>query len=180
MFNSCINTVPMVPRSKFTLVRMENGSKMQLRPRPSRQQSKTPKLQSDAKFPWFQLPSPVQDIILKELAGNYDGVSKEDGQRRAAYATVCPEWQTFFETRSFRKLVLHASDLSDFAKIVKRRAGGGKRRKSGPKRRKLVAGATSSTVSCMPQIQHIWLRIELLSYRCPECRRAQDVGEVFR
>lgn len=178
MFNSCINPGPIV--AKVSLVRMESGSRMERRLRPSRQQSKTSKLQADIKFPWFRTPLVVQEIILKELAGSYDGISKEDGHRRAACATVCSEWQAFFERRSFRKLVLHASDLSEFAKIVKRRAGGEKCKKSGPNRRQSVAGATSSTVSCMPQIQHIWLRIELLRYQCPGCRRAPAPAEVVR
>lgn len=155
---------------------------MELRPRRSRQKPPSQKLPAASRFPWCGLPIHVQAAILSELAGDYEGVQEEGRQRCAVYASVCSGWQKFFEKIVFQKLVLRASDLDGFAKIIKRRTGGVETRNSVvvSKRPKLVARAFSSTVSRMPRIKHLWLRVELLPYDCPECRRAQSPAEVVR
>lgn len=148
---------------------------MELRPR-HRGKVKIP---AAVKLPWCELPLLVQDIILGELAGDYDDGSTEDGKARAAYASVCSDWQAFFEKISFRKLVLHDADLDEFEKIVKRRVKGRKivgRRTKG----KQVAEALASTTSRMPRIQHIWLRAELLNYECWDCKAAHSDKEAVR
>lgn len=155
---------------------------MELRPRRSRKNNPGRKLPAVTRFPWYGLPLPVQHTILKELVGDYEGVSEEGRQSCAAYASVCSEWQKFFEKIVFKKFVLHESDLEGFERIVKRRTGSAGTRKSieAPKRPKLVAGALSSTVSRMPRVQHIWLRVGLRHYGCPECSGAQSPKEVVR
>lgn len=166
----------------ISFVRIKNSPKMELRPRRSRKRNPGRRLPAVIRFPWYGLPLPVQHTILKELVGQCEGVSGEWRQSCAAYASVCFEWQKFFEKIVFKKFVLHESDLEGFERIVKRRTGSAGTRKSieAPKRPKLVAGALSSTVSRMPRIQHIWLRVGLRHYGCPECSVAQSPKEVVR
>lgn len=166
----------------ISLVRTKNSPEMELRPRRSHQKPPSQKLPAVSRLPWYGLPLHVQVAILSELDGDYEGVQEEERQRCAVYASVCSEWQKFFEKSVFQKLVLHASDLDGFAKIIKRRTGGVETRNSvgSSKRPKLATGAFSSTVSRMPRIKHLWLRIELLPYDCPECIRAESPAEVVR
>lgn len=169
---------------EISLIRVKNGTKMELRPRRSRQKPQSQKSPAITSFSWGDLPIELREIILKKLEDDYDGVPEEGRQRCAAYATVCSEWQGFFEKIIFRKLVMHASDLDGFAKIIKRRTGGVETRNlvGASKRRKLATEAlpVSSTLSRMPVIKHLWLRVELPPYGCPECRRAQSPAEVVR
>lgn len=167
---------------EISLIRAKNGTKMELRPRRSRQKPQSQKFPAATSFSWGDLPLEVREIILKKLEDDYDGVPEEGRQRCAAYASVCSEWQKFFEKIVFKKFVLHESDLDGFERIVKRRTGSEETRKSAkaPKRLKPVAGALSSTVSRMPRIQHIWLRVGLRHYGCPECSGAQSPKEVVR
>ncbi len=63
----------------------------------------------------------------------------------AAYAAVSREWQTFFEQKHFERIVLSQKRLKSFARIV-----------HGPKRK---------------FVKHIWLRLDLKTYRCPDCTK---------
>lgn len=187
-WNSANTTQPIYRSStnhreiEISLIRTKNSPKMELRPRRSRQEPPSQKLTAVSRFPWYGLPVHVKAAILSELAGDYEGVQEEGRQRCAVYASICSEWQKFFEKIVFQKLVLHAPDLDGFANIIKRRTGGVETRNSlrASKNPKLATGAFSSTVSRMPRIKHLWLRVELLPYDCPECRRAQSPAEVVR
>ncbi|KAH8819763.1 hypothetical protein F5884DRAFT_849067 [Xylogone sp. PMI_703] len=66
----------------------------------------------------------------------------------AAYAAVCREWQVFFEKKHFERIILSQRRIKTFTQIVQ-----------GAKR-KLV--------------KHIWLRLELKTYRCPQCMEPES------
>lgn len=118
-------------------------------------------------------------MILRELAGGHSAGCGHVGQRRAAIASVCSEWQAFFERRSFRKLVLHVSDLAKFEKMVKRRTNSRNAVQSRSRANRASEGSTLK-VARMPQIKHIWLRNELNRYDCPKCRDPEGGREPVR
>ncbi|SPN99712.1 uncharacterized protein DNG_02563 [Cephalotrichum gorgonifer] len=59
------------------------------------------------------LPRDVLDEILAEVVKHH---SSDDGSTRglAAYASVCEYWRDFFESMTFRNLLLAHTDLGDF------------------------------------------------------------------
>ncbi|KAK3681470.1 hypothetical protein B0T22DRAFT_523732 [Podospora appendiculata] len=71
-----------------------------------------------------------------------------------AFASVCREWQAFFEAKHFARLTLFPEDLRVFRDIVQ------------GLRRKLV--------------KHVWLRIRLLPYGCVdgECRYPASIATL--
>lgn len=119
---------------------------------------------------WNRIPSIVQEMILRELANDYDFNSTEDKQRRANYATVCIQWQEFFESINFRKLVLHPSALVDLEQLLLRRRDVLLGPRGGivtpTKAQRLAGEFPPLAVSRMPRIAHIWLRVVLLDYDC--------------
>lgn len=146
---------------------------------------------SAAKFPpktmvdWNSLPFIVQNLIWEELANKYHCDSPGDRKNRAAFAAVSSEWQDFFESRSFGKLVLHPSALDAFEKIIQRRQNNDPVKKvdcvQAKRRQKKPAGeAPSPAASRMPRIKHIWLRIELLQYDCRRCMVPESGKEIVR
>jgi hypothetical protein len=147
-------------------------------------QSSTAQFPPEATADWATLPLIVQDLILEELADKYKCDSPEDRKNRAAYAAVCSEWQGFFESRSFGKLVLHPSSLGAFEKIVQRRQSNNPVKKgdrtSWRRRQKPVGKASPPAGSRMPRIKHIWLRVELQQYDCRNCRAPEDSVETVR
>jgi hypothetical protein len=128
---------------------------------------------------WKNIPSIVQEGILKDLAEDYNRHSLEDRRRRAAYAAVSLQWQTFFERLNFNKLALRPSALKDFETIVKRRLNYKNSGKKGHQSQRKATNASPS-VSRMPRIHHIWLHIELLPYNCTNCKLPEDSREVVR
>jgi hypothetical protein len=101
---------------------------------------------------WASLPVEVRQNILS-LVGlpTYEKRYDDLGSPKVAlFATVCREWQVFFEARTFRRLVLDDDSLSEFDAIVRRhdfRLG---------------------------YIRKLWLRIQLAEYECPDCDVAED------
>lgn len=150
------------------------------RPRRRRVNSRTGGLEATDIFPWEKLPSIVRHAILTKLAAGRDDGAAGRRRRRtrsfAAYASVCPEWQAFFEEINFRKLILHDSDVVAFKEIVKRRTKG--RNIAGCQTRS--QRAVAATVSSMPRIRHIWLRVELQRYGCWFCRKIQGDLELLK
>lgn len=71
---------------------------------------------------WASLPLEVRQMILS-LVGfpiygrRYSGL---DSPKVARFATVCWEWQVFFETCTFQRLVLDPDSLGKFDAIVRR------------------------------------------------------------
>lgn len=60
------------------------------------------------------VPHEVRDKILKDV---YDTCCLER-RPTAAYASVCSEWQEFFEAKHFQKLTVTVPRLADFDRIV--------------------------------------------------------------
>lgn len=107
---------------------------------------------------WASLPVEVRRMILKFVClptsgGQCNGVSFP---KVAQFASVCLEWQTFFEACTFRRLVLNPGSVDDFDAIVRR---------DGVR---------------LAYIQKLWLRVELLEYLCPKCDELEDVATQRR
>ncbi|KAI9152241.1 hypothetical protein HJFPF1_09469 [Paramyrothecium foliicola] len=86
-----------------------------------------------------QLPPDVQSRIC-------DAISASSGTSSlACCVSVCRDWQCVFERKSFQRLILTPSCLTDFERIV---ASDSQRR---------------------AQVQHIHLRIQLQTYTCRDC-----------
>ncbi len=70
---------------------------------------------------------------------------------QSAYATVCREWNNFFERETFNHLILHQSDVPELGSIVQ-----GQRKTF---------------------VKRIWLRLELPEYDCESCNKQQSTEE---
>ncbi|KAK7428605.1 hypothetical protein QQZ08_004866 [Neonectria magnoliae] len=93
---------------------------------------------------WSQLPQGIQHLVSEMLA--QDSEAKESKTRTkktglSQYALVRKIWQEFFE-KIYRHLTLDMSSLYDLDEFVECQ-------------RALV--------------EHIWLRFELATYKCPDC-----------
>ncbi|KAF4472974.1 F-box domain-containing [Fusarium albosuccineum] len=100
-------------------------------------------------LPWHSLPAEVRMLTL----GQVICVST----RVAPYASVCRDWQCFFEKHTFQQLVLDTPALSTFAKFVK-----------GNKAHRLS------------YIKHVILRIQLSNYSCLTCSKPEDATAITR
>ncbi|UKZ75970.1 hypothetical protein TrVFT333_003666 [Trichoderma virens FT-333] len=106
---------------------------------------------------WAILPVEIRQMILS-LVGlpisrrryNSPGASKV-----ARYAAVCREWQVFFETRTFRRLVLDHDSLDEFNAIVRR------------------------DDTRLGYIRKLWLRVQLSKYECPHCDEPEDEATQY-
>lgn len=100
---------------------------------------------------WSILPREIRLEIFEALVqgpgrtrnGN---TSTKTGLSR--YASVCKEWQAFFEKRIYGRLTLTSSCLEDFNLVVRRQRG---------------------------LVEHIWLRIKLQTYDCSACMEFTDL-----
>lgn len=63
----------------------------------------------------------------------------------ARFATVCWEWQVFFESCTFRRLVLDGDSLGEFGAIIRR------------------------DDTRLGHVRKLWLRVQLPRYECPDC-----------
>lgn len=88
-------------------------------------------------------------MILQELQ-NQGGV-------QAPYARVSHEWRVVVERSTFRRLVLSSGDLAAFDALIARRR---------------------TTVHLQVPISHIWLRLVLPKYKCPDCERPENSREA--
>lgn len=108
-------------------------------------------------FRWAGLPTEVRLRILEATAWKPRRccLTKRSiiDPSLARYASVCREWQEFFEKRTFSHLALHQRDIEHFGKIVRHRAY---------------------------LVEHIWLRVELRRYGCPTCMKSEKEDEKRR
>lgn len=88
-------------------------------------------------------------MILEEL--------EEPGEPLTPYAQVCNEWRVFVERSTFSRLVLSSGDLDAFHAIIARRR---------------------AMVHQQVPIRHIWLRLLLAEYNCPDCERPENSEEA--
>ncbi|KPM38835.1 hypothetical protein AK830_g7741 [Neonectria ditissima] len=101
---------------------------------------------------WASLPVEVRQMILR-LVGLPISEKQSSGlgsPKVARFATVCWEWQKFFETCTFRRLVLDPDSLDKFDAIVRRQD------------------------TRLGYIRKLWLRVRLLKYECPDCDKLED------
>ncbi|KAK1245976.1 hypothetical protein MKX07_005045 [Trichoderma sp. CBMAI-0711] len=109
---------------------------------------------------WASLSTEIQWLILDHLRDSkcrqYEPPARRRARRettgisQAAYASVCREWNDFFEKANFEKLILHQDDILMLSQIVPR---------------------------CGALVRWIWLRIELPSYDCSLCNQPESVEE---
>ncbi|RFU32270.1 hypothetical protein B7463_g4081, partial [Scytalidium lignicola] len=116
----------------------------------------SPQSYQNSTFYWEYLPPELRTIVLGLLLANLNEETTIPPRYHilSAYATVCREWQYFFERRNFRTLTLHQSDLPEFNSIVQ-----GQRRFF---------------------LQWIWLRLELPEYDCRLCNKPESTVEINR
>ncbi|SPJ82095.1 uncharacterized protein FTOL_09500 [Fusarium torulosum] len=88
---------------------------------------------------FYSLPPEIQTMIL-----GFTSTSPSI----APYAAVNKHWRSFFEAKTFKSLILHQDDISEFSRIVK-----GYRRN---------------------YIKHLWLRISLPEYPAPLFKVEED------
>lgn len=104
---------------------------------------------------WNSLPTELQDMILERCAWQSNGEATSLGGKDhlAAFATVCRDWQEFFEGKLFQRLTLKTeADVQSFAELVQ-----GRRR---------------------AHLKWIWLRVELPMYDCPQCHGLETMQEM--
>lgn len=109
-------------------------------------------------FPWHRLPRELQLNILSFLACRQGHTNRVESPSEkstvkpyvghvAKCATICRDWQEYFENILFRKVTVHQKDLAGLHKISRCRT---------------------------ERIQHLWLRIELPPYCCRMCPGANN------
>ncbi|CAJ2504329.1 Uu.00g117230.m01.CDS01 [Anthostomella pinea] len=105
---------------------------------------------------WQRLPPEIRLIILEVVAGpdrERDMVTTQARNRnQAAYASVCREWQDYFEPIHFNALTLYQSDVAEFGRIMQGR--------------------------WRAMLHWIWLHVELPEYGCDRCKFAESAGEI--
>lgn len=99
-----------------------------------------------------ELPLELRQAILEYITAGAAAADGDKTHAHASYATVCQEWQAFFERDHFKRLVLSPLCIRDLDKRVQ------------PGRRSLV--------------KHIWLRIELPEHICRD-RGVEDAKRDF-
>lgn len=106
---------------------------------------------------WASLPAEVRQLILDFvcLPKSVKSFNILGYPKVARLASVCLEWQAFFEAHTFRRLVLNPGSLDEFEAIIRR------------------------DDIRLAYIQKLWLRIELSEYECPECDEEED-GPTMR
>jgi hypothetical protein len=68
---------------------------------------------------WGKLPAEIRLIILDMVAKDHS--TKSEPYACAAYASVCQEWQDFWEKETFQQLILDPERLLDLDRVVHRK-----------------------------------------------------------
>jgi hypothetical protein len=97
---------------------------------------------------WEHLPLELRIMIFKMVL---DPPVERTQYIQSACATVCREWNYFFERETFNHLILHQLDVAEFCRIVQ-----GQRKTF---------------------VKRIWLRLELPEYDCESCNKRQSTEE---
>ncbi|CAG9983390.1 unnamed protein product, partial [Clonostachys byssicola] len=104
---------------------------------------------------WASLPTEIRQQILSHIGLPilWERNSNQRPPRVARFATICREWQVFFETCTFRRLVLDTHALKLFDLIIRRDS------------------------TRLRYMRNIWLRIQLPHYSCSRCEVPEDEFE---
>lgn len=107
---------------------------------------------------WASLPVEVRRMILSLVGLPMSGrrCNGLGSSKVARFATVCWEWQVFFETRTFRRLVLDPNSFGEFDAIIRR------------------------DDTRLGYIRNLWLRVQLPRYECPDCDEPEDEETQYR
>ncbi|KJK86663.1 hypothetical protein H633G_09482 [Metarhizium anisopliae BRIP 53284] len=111
---------------------------------------------------WLDLPPELRFEILN-LVSQGDGNDRLDfyggerPDRLASYATVCSEWQSFFEKMTFRHLLVDDTAVQEFARIM-----------SGKNARRTT------------YVRHLLFLIVLPGYSCPSCHKLESWFDIYR
>lgn len=112
---------------------------------------------------WLKLPPEIRfkilDLVSQDGPAFQDRREPRDSRdhRLGLYATVCSEWQWFFEKITFRHLLVDDTALEDFGRIT---SGKNTRRTS--------------------NVRHILFLIVLPGYSCPSCHKLESWFEIYR
>ncbi|KFG86672.1 hypothetical protein MANI_113838 [Metarhizium anisopliae] len=101
---------------------------------------------------WTSLPVEIRQKILSHvsLPASRTGHEALGSPKVARFTAVCREWQVFFESCTFRRLVLNPDSLGEFDAIVKQND------------------------ARLGYIRKLWLRVQLPRYECPDCDETED------
>lgn len=100
---------------------------------------------------WHRLPTEIRfEILMFVVDLRAAQFRQEDRYAFAGYASVCQEWQWFFESLNFGRVILDQDRISDFEKFITRV----------PRRRATVA--------------QIHLHVRLAEYDCSICQVEED------
>ncbi|KAF5122210.1 hypothetical protein E5D57_012683 [Metarhizium anisopliae] len=101
---------------------------------------------------WTSLPAEIRQKILSQVSLPASGTGHKGlgSPKVARFTAVCREWQVFFETCTFRRLVLNPDSLGEFDAIVRRHD------------------------ARLGYIRKLWLRVQLPRYECPDCDETED------
>ena len=111
---------------------------------------------------WISLPPEIRLLILESIviqSTNSDATTSDgvQGPRIAPCASVCHEWQCFFERLTFKRLALDYISLPKFAAAVK-----------------------GKNIARLKYIRHLWLRVKLCNYTDQTYYKAEDGSTIAR
>ncbi|KAK0727211.1 hypothetical protein B0T26DRAFT_799282 [Lasiosphaeria miniovina] len=98
---------------------------------------------------WGVLPAELRLMILEIVADDF--TFRSDKKARAGYATVCREWQYFFEPFNFEHLVFDQTRINQFARHVGN-------------------GEAERAMRRQTYVKAISFRVKLDNYKCKTCR----------
>ena len=105
---------------------------------------------------WVDLPLELQSSILKAVSENHCQSFGRRAYSLSPFASVCLDWQFFFEKITFGRLTFDDSMLKEFDEMVQ---GQNKIR--------------------LTYIKHIWLQIKLPKYTCAACFEPEDALTIY-
>lgn len=95
-------------------------------------------------------------LVMVTLPNHWSRYDCPSRLKVARYATVCQEWQVFFETCTFRRLVLFTDSLNEFRAIIER------------------------DDTRLGYIRRLWLRVQLPKYECCDGDEPDNEATQFR
>lgn len=114
-------------------------------------------------YSWNILPQELRCLILETIIDESRDLRLEacqpqhGGASIGHLASVCRDWQPFFEKSTFRRIVLDVQDLPKFAEAMQG-----------------IKGAR------LNYIRRLWFRIKLAKYNCCSCTKQENGISVSR
>ena len=111
----------------------------------------TRRARRSAAIKWLDVEPELRNMILEAVISSSFTHAYGKPERIAYLTSVWKKWQAFFEHHTFRRLVLDNGDIEFFSKAL----------------------APPDDIR-FKYIRHIWLRVTLSPYECPDCRRIES------